>query len=130
MVIGTQHTGGGNPAAGKGTKMTRAQEIAIDRIKHIVKEDFLYSDNFEIKEWKVTENEYFVSLVVTTGLKNDEGTAASVLCRNTAHLFIGKRGGVRYPVVRNGKIIERRFNVWHQTLLTVVLDQNKDFYKG
>jgi hypothetical protein len=36
-------------------------------------------------------------------MKDDEGTMASVLCRDRVHLFIGKKGGVRYPVSKKSK---------------------------
>ena len=53
--------------------MTAAQERALKRIQKLVENEF-YSDDYEIKEWDVKENEYFVSLVVEYGMKNDEGT--------------------------------------------------------
>lgn len=99
--------------------MTRAQEIALKKIRKLT-DGIMFGDEWEIKEWTVHENEYFVSVIVETGMKNDEGTLASVFCRERAQLFIGKRGGIRYPVYKK-KYVERRFNGY--SLLKVVIDQ-------
>ena len=105
--------------------MTNAQERALAKIEKLVKNGF-YSDDMEIKKWEVNENEYFVSLVLEYGLKNDEGTLAEVFARDRAQLFIGKKGGVRYPVnklLKNGKFkhYEKRFK--GITILEAVCDQ-------
>lgn len=105
--------------------MTRAQEKALERIKALVERE-LYDDRYEIKRWDVDENEYFVSLVVEYGMKGDEGTRARYTCRDRAHLFIGKRGGVTYPVtkqLKNGewKLYTKRFKGY--SILQAVVDQ-------
>lgn len=102
--------------------MTRAQEIALRKIRKLT-DSIMFGDKWEIKEWKVTENEYFVAVIVETGMKGDEGTLASLLCRERAQLFIGKRGGIRYPVynTKSSKYVEWRFNGY--SLLSVVIDQ-------
>ena len=101
--------------------MTKSQEKALKKIRKLVEEEF-YSDRCEIKEWTVKENEYFVSLVVEYGLKNDEGTMAEVYARDRAHLFIGKRGGITYPVnKKNGDMVCRRFKGY--SILQAVCDQ-------
>lgn len=99
--------------------MTQAQERAVRKIRKLT-DGIMFGDEWEIKEWTVHENEYFVSVIVETGMKNDEGTLASVFCRERAQLFIGKRGGIRYPVYKK-KYVERRFNGY--SLLKVVIDQ-------
>lgn len=105
--------------------MTAAQERALKRIQKLVENEF-YSDDYEIKEWDVKENEYFVSLVVEYGMKNDEGTYAEIFARNRAHLYIGKKGGVSYPVnkiLKNGnhKNYTKRFKGY--SILQAVVDQ-------
>lgn len=83
--------------------MTRAQEITIEKIKkEIPRFDFYNSDEYEIKKFEISENEYFVSVYFVTGRKNDEGTMAEVLCRKHRHAFIGKNGGLKVPR-RKGK---------------------------
>lgn len=78
--------------------MTKQQEKTIERIKkEIPYFDFYSSDKYEIKEFKVDECEYFVSLYIVTGMKDDEGTLAALLCRKYRHAFIGKRGGIQVP---------------------------------
>lgn len=100
--------------------MTKSQEQAVKRVRALVESELL-SDDYEIKQWDVHENEYFVSLVVEYGLKNDEGTLASLIARDRAHLFIGKRGGIRYPVSKDGQTIYRVFKGY--SILQAVCDQ-------
>lgn len=105
--------------------MTSAQEKAIARIERLVKKN-LYSDNYEIKKWEIHENEYFVALVGEWGMKDDENTLAEVFGRDSFQVFIGKRGGITYPVhktMKNGKYKSyyKRFD--GITMLQVVLDQ-------
>lgn len=38
-----------------------------------------------------------ISVVIETGMKNDEGTAASWICRDSLQIFVGSRGGVNTP---------------------------------
>lgn len=83
--------------------MTKAQELTIEKIKKAIPEfDYYNSDEYEIKQFEVEENEYFVSVYFVTGMKNDEGTMAAVICRKYRHCFIGKNGGIRVPR-RRGK---------------------------
>ena len=54
-----------------------------------------YRDLYEVKTFEVVCS--FgggVSVVVETGRIGDEGTAASILCRDYRHVRIGKRGGI------------------------------------
>lgn len=105
--------------------MTSAQERALKRVERMVKSTF-YDDKCEIKEWKVSENEYFVALLCEWGRKNDEGTLAEIFARDRCQLFIGKRGGIRYPVtktLKNGEFrcYSKRLN--GDSVLKVVLEQ-------
>lgn len=101
--------------------MTKSQEKAIERIRKLVESE-LY-DWREIKKWEVEEREYFVSVYVEYGCKDDEGTMAELLCRNDAHLFVGKRGGITYPVYKDGKQVRRQFKGY--SILQAVVDQRK-----
>lgn len=98
--------------------MTKAQEYAVRNIRAKVEKEFLLTENYEIKEWKVEENEYFVSVVFETGLKNDEGTWASILGRDRGQVFIGKKGGLTYY---NRKGTKKRLKPY--LLHTLVYDQ-------
>lgn len=100
--------------------MTNSQKKAIKRIENLTKE-ILWNDKFEIKLWEVEENEYFVNLVVETGMKGDEGTMAAIFARDRAQLFIGKRGGITYPVSKNGRHYTKVFGGY--SLLQAVCDQ-------
>ena len=75
--------------------MTKSQERALNKIKRLAEKwaNEGFKDG-ELKEWNVEEDEYFVSVIVEIGGKNDEGTWAEVVCRDRAQLFIGKCGGV------------------------------------
>lgn len=106
--------------------MTKAQERAIERIKQLVNRDWPAEKGYEVKEFTISENEYFVSVVIETGLKDDEGTYAAVFARDRAQLFVGKKGGVTYPVskkLKNGKYkhYEKRFEGY--SILQAVVDQ-------
>lgn len=99
--------------------MTKAQENSIGRVRRLVERDLL--DGHEVKRWEIEDCTYFVSLLVETGLKGDEGTYAEIFARNTAHLFIGKRGGVTFPVwnAKTQHQVRRAFH-WYSILEAVV----------
>lgn len=110
--------------------MTREQERMVNHIREDAKERFFYSDEYEFKKWEVTETKYFVAVVFCIGMKGDEGTLASIICRDQAQLFIGKRGGVTYPVSKQLKNGEYRHYTKRLTvkcgrinLYTAVIDQ-------
>ena len=77
-----------------------AQERALRNV-----ESHLIWGMYDVKEmsietcWKTT-----VSVAITRGVKNDEGTMAQVFCRDTYVFFIGGRGGVyQFVEGRNGR---------------------------
>lgn len=74
--------------------MTPSQEKAIARIRKEAESEFDYT---EIKEFRISENENFVSLFVTIGMKGEENVLSRLYCRDSIHVFIGKRGGITYP---------------------------------
>ena len=101
--------------------MTKAQERAIERIKRQAKRDLFFGEEYEFKIFEVTENEYFVSVVLEVGMIGDEGTLAALICRDHCHLFVGKRGGIRYPYHGRKGWTYRRFT--GGSMLTPVIDQ-------
>ena len=109
--------------------MTKSQERAIERIRKLAEKEMNESfKDGEIKNWEVEENEYFVSVVVEIGGKNDEGTMAEIFCRDRAQLFVYKRGGIKYPVskqLKNGewKHYYKRFEGY--SILQAVVDQKR-----
>lgn len=87
--------------------MTKAQEAVIKTVESYMLHRMCRrneDDRYEVKRKEVDEvTENIVSLFIQTGLKGDEGTMASILCRDTVHLFIGKKGGVScYVTARSG----------------------------
>ena len=104
--------------------MTNSQVEALYKIRGLVDKEI--TDKKEIKVWEIDENKYFVSLVVEYGLKNDEGTMAELYCRDRAHLFIGKRGGVTYPVskkLKDGSYTQYEKRFLGYSILQAVVDQ-------
>lgn len=75
--------------------MTNAQLATIKKIeKNIPYFDFYSEDDYEVKQFEITECDGFIDVYIVTGMKGDDGTMAAVLCRKYRHGFIGKRGGV------------------------------------
>ena len=110
--------------------MTTSQEKAIERIRRLVEKEMKGirgdKDCYEIKEWDLSEYEYFVSLVVEYGMKGDEGTLGEVFGRNRAQLFIGKKGGITYPVtkvLKNGEYKHYTKHFKGYSILQAVCDQ-------
>lgn len=107
--------------------MTKSQEKALNEIKALAEKwaNEGYKDG-ELKEWSVEENEHFLSVVIEIGNKNDEDTLAQVFCRDKAHMFIGKRGGVTYPVnkrLKNGTFKHYTKAFKGYSLLQAIVDQ-------
>lgn len=79
--------------------MTEAQERTLNEIKkQIAYFDFYNNpDGYEIKEWTEYEPHENGSFMVTftTGMKGDEGTLASCLCRKHRIFWVGVRGGLQ-----------------------------------
>ena len=104
--------------------MTRSQEKAVQTFRRTVERELLLSEDYEVKMFEVEDIGHFVSVVFETGLKNDEGTLASVFGRERGHIFIGKKGGITYPVsfYKGEKFIvtSRRYshNIW-----SIICDQ-------
>ena len=77
--------------------MTRQQERKIEVIRNYMNGYMgRHSDGYEMKEEHIEELGVggIVSVVMETGMKEDEGTMAAILCRNRIHVFIGPKGGV------------------------------------
>lgn len=105
--------------------MTREQENAVARLRRLVEKE-CQEFGEEIKRFDVTEYERFVSVYVVYGIKNDEHSYA-VLARDYAHLFIGKRGGVRFPVTsKNGNQYCIPFK-WYSILQAVCRQRGNTF---
>lgn len=57
-------------------------------------DNVIWNDKHEVKELDVTDSYGAAYVDITVGMKNDEGTLAESLCRDTYLFFIGKRGGI------------------------------------
>lgn len=103
--------------------MTEQQAKALCRILHSA-DTFDYGHGkgtYEIKQYDVDDCKYFISVVLEVGMVGDEDTLASILCRSRVHLFIGKRGGITYPVCKKGKTSTKHLS--KTTLYGVMVDQ-------
>lgn len=101
--------------------MTNSQIKTLVRVLHMA-EVFSYAKGkYEIKRYEVNECEYFVSVVLEVGRINDEGTWGELIGRDRVHLFIGKRGGISYPVY--GRKVSRVRLGSCESLLTIKLAQ-------
>lgn len=88
--------------------MTKAQERTLNAIKReIPRFDFYnHPETYEIKEWKEWEPDCSGRFMVTfeTGMKDDEGTLAAILCRKNRIFWVGTRGGV-YVMNKNYHLV-------------------------
>ena len=76
-------------------QMTKQQTKAIEMIRSAM----LAKGAYELKEEHTKNLDYFVSYSIEMGIANDDGTLASVICRDYRHFFIGKRGGIKLQSV-------------------------------
>lgn len=85
--------------------MTNEQERKIKEIEKIMINLVGHPETKEIKQKEVKETDYgVVSMYISVGEIGDEGTMAAILCRQTAHVFIGPKGGCwTYSRARSGK---------------------------
>lgn len=99
--------------------MTNSQIKKLIEVLH-KSEVFNYEKgSYEIKKYEVDENEFFVNVILEVGMKNDEGTYASIVCRDHVQLFIYKKGRIEYPTrKRKTKTLKR-----NESLLTISLAQ-------
>ena len=87
--------------------MTREQERVINQVRNYMLTRYGKREGdlrYEMKQEQIEDIGYgVVSVVFETGMINDEGTWAEIICRDRVHLFIGKKGGVRtYVKARSG----------------------------
>ena len=105
--------------------MTKSQERTLERVKNAIPKNFFHTDNYEIKDFRVEEFEHFVSVYASIGLKDDEGTMAAIYCRETIHIFIGKRGGITYPMWNKKKKKQYTKTLKYPELLYTVFYEQK-----
>jgi len=95
--------------------MTPSQERAVARIRKEAENEF---DFAEIKEFRINETEHFVYLFISIGMKGEENAMARLYCRDTIHVFIGKRGGITYPTEnKKGKWCTKKYISFLRTKL-------------
>ncbi len=99
------------------TELTAKQAKAIEYIKaKILDANYGHTaTSYEIKKFEITlpqENNDQAYLMVETGMKNDEGTLASMLCRDHRLIAVGQNGGTELlNPKKKGRTINR--GLWH-----------------
>lgn len=90
--------------------MTKKQEELVNKIRESALPQLGFGerhmDKYEIKEWEVEDEKFFVSVYLVVGMKNDEGTLAQAFARSRCHIFIYPKGKMVYPIykkLKNGK---------------------------
>jgi hypothetical protein len=95
--------------------------------KHIIKklkEDIIVRDgcgkrhckDYEYKEFSLEDLGGTIRLFSQVGLKNDEGTMASIYGRTTRHIFIRKGGGLELANAKDKNKSRGYFNVVYGTV--------------
>ena len=96
--------------------MTKSQEREVERL---IVDFFAHTslgrpEKYELKRLDILETKYKkIIVVIEAGMKGDEGTIASLLCRIGRQYFIGPRGGVTWYVggkSTKGKYYSSRFH--------------------
>ncbi len=101
--------------------MTKQQEARVERLRKEAENQFNHT---EIKRFEVRDYDHFVSVYVVIGMPDDDGTLAAVFCRDAAHVFVGKRGGVTYPVSKQYKNgTWKHYTKPYRSFLSTSLDQ-------
>lgn len=85
--------------------ITKEQEKRIEQFRNIMLNLVGYPETKEIKREQIHDIGYgTISVVITVGSIGDEGTMAEVVCRDTAQVFIGPKGGCfTMSTARSGK---------------------------
>lgn len=69
--------------------LTRSQLRAITEIQQCK-----LHRGYEVKMLNIAQCGSFVSVAIQVGINGDEGTMASILCREYGHFFVGRRGKI------------------------------------
>lgn len=93
-------------------KIGKAQEARVEYFKKAVFEHDAFGDQekYEIKVFDVERKDDLIFLKITTGMKNDDHTMASVFCRPTRLIMITQNGGCQ---LLNAKKGEKTKGVWN-----------------
>jgi len=99
--------------------MTAKQRRVVEKLRYdILHHDGLgaqFVENHEYKRFDVEVKHGQVYLLTEVGRKNDEGTAAAILCRTRRHIAIGPRGALKLlnPKREGHKPLRGWFEVVH-----------------
>jgi hypothetical protein len=104
--------------------MTNSQERAVQSFRRTVERELLLSEDYEVKRFDIEDCNSFVSVIFETGLKGDEHTLASVFGRERGHIFIGKKGGITYPISyqKDDKYVTK-YKTYKHNIWAIICDQ-------
>lgn len=103
------------PRVQAGTGMTASQAAAIEAIRERIIElrNRGFAQNYEFKHFEVRQRQGYVSLTVEIGRKGDEGTMASIYCRDRRIIAVGPRGGLELLNAKHKNASRGWFNAIH-----------------
>ena len=93
--------------------MTKAQEMALEKFKTVVQRHNVMQ---EIKNFEVSDCGDYISVTAITGMEGDEGEYFLEMLRDKVMVFIGKRGAITYPVIKDGKQYKRKYDSYYKLI--------------
>ena len=95
--------------------MNKSQRAAIIRVIRYYKSRNAYNGVTSVRV-ELEDYDYFISLMLTTRRSDCEKySPRQVVCEQSAHIHIGKRGGIKVKRARNGLSINDAKNVQQMT---------------
>ena len=93
--------------------MTKAQEKAVENFRLVVQRHNIAQ---EIKMFEVIDGDDYVTVNAISGLKGDEGRPLLEMIRDRVMIYIGKRGGITYPVIKDGRLYKKRYECFYKLI--------------
>ena len=96
-------------------KIGKCQESRVEYFKKAVFDHDAFGDQekYEIKAFDVERKDDLIFLKITTGMKGDDHTMASVFCRPTRLIMITQNGGCRILNAKKGQKTKGAWNCVH-----------------
>ncbi len=90
--------------------ITRKQRVSLMNVI----DNALLNGHYEIKEFRTHQyDDGDLRVTIETGLPNDEGTMAAILCRYLYMFTIGRQGGIyKYVKNSNGEYVKKYYKYY------------------
>ena len=96
--------------------MTKTQEKAVIKISALLTKWVNRLQENEVKVFEINTNENGnIVMYAVIGYKDEEENGTEFL-RDYIRVFIGRHGGITYPVEKNGKYYVKKFNSIRETI--------------